>query len=271
MILNIRDLLAEKRYKTKKYHDSQTEESVEFNKINNFGDTFTVFDDFVEKYDRPPTQTEYVEEYVSRVKLFMLDDLNKDGYKEIKKDYGNKIQYVFFKWNWKLTQAVEARASRTYESLLVEYTTEIQLREMGKKYGFTVFSNRHVDTAFGADLVLENEKGLVYVHVLADTKSSKNAMTRKAKIKGVVNVNDERYQWTRDWSKYHVELLYKRDIDFYSTNKINGNPILEEEYLKDCVDSWFADTENVEPKSENNSLNVFLDWLLEIGVNWLPF
>lgn len=270
---DIRELLKEERYQTRKYESGNSAECKAFEKLNNFGDTFTLFDDLLEELKRPATQSEYVEEYLMRVKEFMFDEryMTKSGARIITKTYENKTFKSQIKWNDELEKTVLARASRTYTSLLVEYTTEFQFKKIGSRKEFTVHSDRHIDTVFGADLVLTSQKGQVYVHVLLDSFWSRKAMAKKAKYKGVLMVDDKKYLWERDWSKYHVELFYLKQANNYSTEVINGNPILREEYLEDCAEVWFTDTENVEKHGKENSLNKFYDWLDEKNVFYLPF
>ncbi|MEB6213513.1 hypothetical protein MXL49_16655 [Enterococcus casseliflavus] len=227
----------------------------EFENINGYGDIFTVFDEWVQAFGTPPSQSEYVDEYTSRAKEFFTDThyIELDGSRTVSSYRGT---YTFF-WNEKLEKAVRNRASRTYQSLMVEYTTAIQIKNLFPD--IKVIMSPTIDTCYGSDLVLFNGNKISCIHIFSDTHWGWKGFERKKTRKGFILSRDNiKCYWQRDWSKGHIPLTFSR-FNSSSTEIINGNSIFKEEHIKKVIEDIFTQEGKYQVVGES-TFEEFIEW-----------
>lgn len=247
------------------YYDSKkrkpTQQSINFQQLNFFGDVYDLFDDYVAKNGIAPTMKLYVEQYKKVAKDFFTKDADFNGFKVVSQYSKNKGFYedCKYKWNSDLANAVELRAKNSYQSYLVEWTTAQQIKRLYPD--IKIIHGSTIDRVFGADLVLSlPTKKMIYVHVFSNTEWGWKGYHIKSKRKGYYDKQKTKLYWDRDWHKGHECLTFDR-YETATTQIINGNVLFKDEFIKDYIDSCFECNSGDDINNTTNQLNLFFKWL----------
>lgn len=168
---------------------------------------------FEEKYDKIPSQSEYVETY----KHYSFQYL------------ANKSWYDDDKDKEFITKCIEWRADRAYKSNLIELMTVKQLEMLG----YTVFRHKYIDVVMGVDLVVVKDGKCWYIHITKDTDYSRRKVFDKGNYTSKT-LDKKNFRFHRDFTK-HVKFLYSCDESANNTVK-NGLPLFKNDYVLDKLD-----------------------------------
>lgn len=238
------EILKDEKYQTREY---PAEYNVYFEQLNDYGNIAYLFDDLIKELGTIPTQTEYVEAGVQRAKEFFAE-----GEKYI---YSLRTTHVF-EWNEALKRSVESRLARTYSSYLIEAQVQVFFKSLN---GVKVRSSEYLDLKFGADLVVNYEDKLYYLHIAKNSASSKRMLKEKRNRKAYILKDGKKYWWERDWKDAHHLLLFN-DYPSDRMVEINGNLIFDEAWLKRYVLKLFKHGK-CDVKDETSELHKFIEWL----------
>ncbi len=224
----------------------------EFEGLNYYGVSPTLFEDLAEKLGRIPTQAEYINEaYKSSVNFFTDPKHCKNGVRYLNwKCYKTKKWHNNhpFKLDKKLAYSITQRASRTYPSLIAEYITILTLKTKFPSY--VVGAHDHLDSLMGVDIVVSNlyadQNKSVYLHVHSGSPDATNLVKDKATrpVKRIDNWGKAHY-YKRDFSKGHFSLTFSK-YPSKSTEYINGIPFIKESYIKEVLDHAFYESNNTD-------------------------
>lgn len=259
----IRELLGQDQYNI---IEVEKVKNASFEALNYYGETFTVFDDLLKELGRVPSQREYIQEYIWRAKAFFTDEEKVDSNGILWVTFGTTSR--MFRWNEGLVKAIINRAGRTYQSLLVEYTTAQQLKNIFPNSKVVV--SGLVDMAFGSDIVLEMEGKITYIHVFSNTYWGHKGFSNKAHRPGrATDIEGKRHCWKREWSVAHSPLAFGREED-NMTEIINGNPLFKEEALKQYIENIFSTDGMYEVVSSSNEtqLGKFIKWCEDHNIDY---
>lgn len=237
-----------------------------FEALNYYGEIFTVFDDLLKGLGRVPSQREYIQEYIWRAKAFFTDEEKVDSTGGLWIAFGTT--YHLFRWNEALVKAIINRAGRTYQSLLVEYTTAQQLKNIFPNAKVVI--SGLVDVAFGSDIVLEMDGKITYLHVFSNTYWGHKGFSNKAHRPGKAKDREGKtHCWKREWSVAHTPLAFGREED-NMTEIINGNPLFKEEALKEYIEKIFTTEGMYEVVSDSNEtqLDKFIKWCEDHNIDY---
>lgn len=262
MNTNVRELLNSELYTIK---EIERVSYPEFEQINYFGDTFNLFDELIVQLGRPATQHEYIQEYIYRAKAFFTAEryLENNGSRKVKV---KGITYSFI-WNEQLVKAVIQRANRTYQSLMVEYTTALQIKELFPES--KILMSPLIDSCFGSDIVLMMDGKVSYIHVFSDTYWGHEGFKRKEKRHGIAkNTTGHTSFYKRNWSTAHVPLAFGREEN-EMTEIVNGNPLLKEDKLKECIEDLFNTPGKHESVMTGHSqIEKFIKWCADNSIDY---
>lgn len=236
-----------------------TQQVAQFQTINKYGDIFTVFDDLEASLGVPPSMNQYCEEYVARAKEFFTTDLTSSGTKFVSFSNGNCTIHKMFNWGPDLEKAVLIRGQKSYQSLMVERLALARLIDLYPEAKF--ITGGSLDTVFGADVVMELDGKLIYIHVLSSTSWSKVAYEKKKKR--IPRINGK--AWVRDWNKAHSCLYFDKEGSD-RTGIVNGNAVMTDEYIKRIIDGALSKG-NYELSNEFNSLDKFKEFMANANMD----
>ncbi len=160
---------------------------------------------------------------------------------------------------------MESRLARGYSSYLIEAQVQVFFKSLN---GVKVRSSEYLDLKFGADLVVNFEDKLYYLHIAKNSASSKRMLKEKKNRKAYILHEGKKYWWTRDWKDAHHLLLFN-DYESDRMVNINGNLIFDEEWLKRYVLKLFGKAK-YDVMDETSELHQFLQWLKvnKINMKW---
>lgn len=240
----------------------------EFEELSDYGNIKTLFDDLLTQLGRPPSQKEYVTAGTARAKEFFKPNTF-GGRASVHTAYKNgKTKQLSFIWNSELITAVQKRLSRTYPSLLVEYSTIIMLKEMYPN--FKLAANLYIDGIFGADIVVASKEHnrVFYIHVIRNSASSRQLLKEKATRKGFCqDVFGHNKYFIRNWSTSHTELAYDTHESSRTAN-INGNFIMKPEYVREVIEGEIhSSAANSDGFNSHSQISIFHTWLIKNKVD----
>ncbi|MGB4825185.1 MAG: hypothetical protein WBP82_09825 [Leuconostoc mesenteroides] len=172
---------------------------------------------FEEKYNRIPSQSEYVEAY----KYYSFENLK------------NKSWYDDDKDKEFITKCIEWRADRAYKSNLIELMTVKQLEMLG----YTVFRHKYIDVIMGVDLVVVKDGKCWYIHITKNTDYSRNKVFDKGSYTSKT-LDKKNFRFHRDFRR-HVKFLYSCNEGKNNTVK-NGLPLFKNDYVLSKLDDKHA-------------------------------
>jgi hypothetical protein len=259
------DWFALKEYKSEFYY--------EFEQLGSYGkDLVFMFEQLASRYNRVPSQAEYIKEGFERAKEFFTDPKKvKQGGRWFvigKDDYGNN-EFAFFMWDEdkKLQEAVKTRLARSYSSHLVEYSTILTIKELFPE--LHVGANEYLDLVAGIDIVLGNkaENKMLYIHITSESSYSDYWMKRKEKKKGVgIDKTGKMHFYTRNFKKGHLQITFSYE-ESASTDIFNGIPFIKEEHLKNIIEKSFEKAPYLDSFKKKEQLKKLHDWLKGNGIN----
>lgn len=259
----------------------------EFEALNYYGNTTTLFDDLTEELQRIPTPREYGQESLNRARDFFTSDTNADGGKTVLiKPYNQPPCHFtfYFEQDLFLQQAIVIRQWRSYQSFLVELLFKAWVYEH-KITEVDIGSHNLMDIVMGVDVALYFKEidYTLYIHVISASQSNKWRNKEK------------RNQWNslgkfkRDFTN-HVEFTYNLNmIDDLFTN-INGHTVptsfyinMKYEAMKRYAGRLKEDTkkelQSEEPLEAKSNIDMLESWLkgglyhddtpLTLGSFWL--
>lgn len=209
-------------------------------------ESITLFDDLLEKFERIPTATEYIQEG-----LVMME-----AYWRANKYTHPKIEGYPFTKGVKLGCA--DRLLRTYLSKIVELHTKLLLKSMG----FKVQEHPLLDAVMGVDLVVENHKKRYYLHITTAKTGESGAIrsVRRKENRGHFMVDGRWVNYTRDFTGDAV-LFYPQVPNTGIAKMINGMPVLTKDYLTFYFDLKDISGKHGEPLDASPSkLDKFCKW-----------
>ncbi|WP_422406938.1 MULTISPECIES: hypothetical protein [Gammaproteobacteria] len=254
----------------------------EFEALNFYGVDPSLFEDLADQLGRIPTQTEYINKaYAQAVSYFTDPKHYRDGISYLNwmnkktKKWNNNYP---FKFDDRLKYSITQRASRTYPSLITEYSTILTLRSKFPFYA--VAAHDHLDSLMGVDIVVSNlyadQDKSVYLHVHSGSPDATNLVKDKATrpVKRTDSWGKAHY-YKRDFSKGHFSLTFSK-YPSKSTEYINGIPFIKESYITEVLDKAFYESSNTDNFncSQIQQLNNFLidNHIDSNGTNgmWVP-
>lgn len=252
----IRELLKTKEYRAKEYPRVVFPE---FERCNNYGDILDLFEELHEQNGVFPSQSQYIEEGINRCRAFFSKQGGRISF-NAKNKYGDSKNYYLL-WNEKTIKAVKNRLARTYRSKLIEYVAEIQLMEMFEVCWTA--SDKLIDLTLGADIVLglPEKNQIVYFHVTEASKWGSKWKDKEFRDAYILDDKKKKHYWTRNWDLGHIDLSYDQK-ESGSTEIVNGNPILKEDYIESRIDMLDI-FECTEPINSKSSIFQFHVWLKE--------
>lgn len=173
----------------------------------------STFELLLETLERLPTQKEFAEKATEQSKECW--------------QHSNSGQ----KWTEVMNIAVYNRHLRSYSSHVVELHTLLSIRELFPEWN--VYCSNELDLLMGVDLVIETEKKRLYVHVFKNSKMGFVSFQRKQFRGGKRNSHGKFIKYQRDFSgDKSLQYDWNRNQQSESTQFINGNPLLRQEYLE---------------------------------------
>lgn len=167
-----------------------------------------MFDRFYNNKERPPSPTEYVNEYVRLVKQETLKNANVR--RKHQPDLPLNTHIIDFgdpklwtTWTEEVDHYMRLRAERTYVSLMAELSAITHLRELYPNS--IILASKTLDTSFGVDIVIAfpEENKTLYLHITKRSRYAKDSVKGKFKRFGpaftqydVVNqIEDPKPKW----------------------------------------------------------------------------
>lgn len=182
-------------------------------KVTGFGHTVgDSFEDLIKQFGRVPTQKEYADYSLARIKAWWT------------------VETAGVDWSETVEQAVYNRQLRSYSSHLVELHTMLSLRKLFPDW--QIYCTESIDLLMGVDLVIETEQKRLYIHIFKNSKSAFRAFRKKEFRGGRKNNSGKFKKYKRDFTgDKSLQYDWSQSQCSESTKFINGNPLFKEEYL----------------------------------------
>lgn len=247
--MEIKELLHTEEFKrvdVGRYIDEYFEGLFDYNVID-------LFDTLKKEFGRIPSQQEYIERGLMRAEGFFKGQPTRWC--------GYNLGRHTFTWDEDLIRAVKGRLDNAYNSYVVEEQVEEFIRDNYDVKTATKY-RKYLDTNFGSDVTILSGEKIYYIHVVKESKSSRNHLKDKATRKSYIpNKFGRKCYWYRNWNKVHHghHALFFDKENTEQTEIINGVVVFRDDYLTEYFDNLFSgDKYDVMGESELEEFYKFL-------------
>jgi len=159
-------------------------------------------------------------------------------------------------------RTIENRLARTWRSKLIEFHTEMRLKELYPSA--RVISSHMIDLILGVDIVVEIGGQRFYLHLLKNSTYSNASAKNKSKLGYLIEGYRDGQPVTATYKRefeHSSHLFLKFDMEeTFTTKTINGNVLFKDDYLKRTLEEAIRDKRG-EVIGESGQISKFYHWL----------